>query len=153
MKKILTGVAILGFLMTGPAFAAKYFKWTDAKGVTHYSETPPPPETADARDISTVKVQTKLPSDSERATEQLEKQRAEAAKATQKASGTPAPAPAVDKSQYAERCKKLQDNLKAMEEHAQVREQDEKGEYRVLTDEEKTARMDATKREIKGFCD
>lgn len=158
MKKTLTCLALASLAMTGPAFAAKYFKWVDSKGVTHYSETPPP---SDATETSQVRVQTRLPSDSESAVERLQKQRAEALKGTSAAPGstpaagnTPATdAPKADKSQYAERCKQLRANLEVLQNSARIREENEKGEVRALTDEEKKQRMDDTQRQIKAFCE
>lgn len=149
MKKTLTCLALACLVTAGPAFADKYFKWTDAKGVTHYSDAPPPP---DAASTGEVKVTTRLPSDSESAVERLEKQRAETLK-NLNAPATAAVPAKVDKSQYAERCKQLRANLQTMQNSGRVKEQDEKGETRVLTEEEKKQRMDDAERQIKAFCD
>lgn len=151
MKKTLTCLALAGLVLSAPAMAAKYYKWTDARGVTHYSETPPPPEAVSSGEV---RVQTNLPSDSESAVERLEKQRAETLKnMNAPAAGAPAATPKVDKSQYAERCKQLRANLQTMQNSGRVKEQDEKGETRVLTDDEKKQRMDDAERQIKAFCD
>lgn len=149
MKKTLTCLALACLVTAGPAFADKYFKWTDAKGVTHYSDAPPPP---DAASTGEVKVTTRLPSDSESAVERLEKQRAETLKNLNAPATAAAPAK-VDKSQYTERCKQLRANLQTMQNSGRVKEQDEKGETRVLTEEEKKQRMDDAERQIKAFCD
>lgn len=153
MKKTLTCLALACLVTAGPAFADKYFKWTDAKGVTHYSDAPPPP---DAASTGEVKVTTRLPSDSESAVERLEKQRAETLKNlnTPPTGAMPAAAPPkTDKSQYAERCKQLRANLETLQNSARIREENEKGEVRALTDEEKQQRTEDTKRQIKGFCE
>lgn len=138
------------------AEAAKFYKWTDDQGATHYTVERPP---AGAKAIE-VHVKTSSVTDAE------EPQPAAAAKAK----AAPAKPKVDDKGktkgkdekaetspkgpeQYAEKCKGLRENLKAMEEHARVKETTDSGEVRVLTDEEKNARMDETKREIKGFCE
>lgn len=149
-------VALLGAaLLASPVMAGQFYKWTDEQGVTHYSEEPPPQA---AKNAAEVKVQTRTPSGTAAAVENLQKQRdasnkaaADAAKGKTTAAGTP-PAKA-DKSQYAERCKQLRANLATMESHGRVSEPDEKGEKRVLSDEEKNKRMDETKRQIKAFCE
>lgn len=137
------------------AEAAKFYKWTDEQGATHYTVEPPP---AGAK-ASEVRIKTSSVTDAE------EPQPAPAgAKATPakskgddkaKARGKDEKTEATPKGpeQYAEKCKGLRENLKAMEEHARVKETTDTGEVRVLTDEEKTARLDEVKREIKGFCE
>lgn len=153
MKMTTTGAALLGaLLMASVAAAAQFYKWTDEQGVTHYSEDPPPKS---ATGTSEVKVQTRLPSDSDEAVSNLQKQRDETLKASDKAKED-ATKSKVDVSKapekYAEKCKTLQANLQAMQEHGRVKETDDKGEVRVLTDEEKNNRMDETQRQIKAFC-
>lgn len=153
MKK-LTIAALFGALLATPVMAAQFYKWSDEQGVTHYSESPPP-ETA--KGATEVKVQTRTPSGSEAAVENLQKQREAATKSLtdaekKKTPGKTSPAKA-DKSEYAERCKKLQANLATMESSGRVSEPDENGEKRYLTEEEKNKRMDDTRRQIKAYCD
>lgn len=132
------------------AEAAKFYKWVDEHGTTQYTAAPPP---AGAKS-SEVRVQVKPGS---------------ATPATPAAAAAPGKAKADDKAkakgqeqkadagkgpeQYAEKCKGLRANLQAMEEHGRVKEMTESGEARVLTDEEKNARLDETRREIKAFCE
>lgn len=136
------------------AEAAKFYKWTDEQGATHYTVEAPP---AGAK-ASEVRIKTSSVTDAE------EPQPAAAAGAKAapakakgddkaKAKDEKAEAAPKDPAQYAEKCKGLRANLKAMEEHARVKETTDSGEVRVLTDEEKNARMDETRREIKGFCE
>lgn len=150
MKK-LTIAALFGALLAAPVMAAQFYKWTDEQGVTHYSESPPP-ETA--KGATEVKVQTRTPSGSEAAVENLQKQREAATKSLTDAEKKKTPASPVktDKSEYAERCKKLQANLATLENSGRVSEPDDKGEKRYLTDEEKNKRMDDTRRQIKAYC-
>lgn len=154
MKK-LTVAALLGSLLAAPVMAAQFYKWTDENGVTHYSENPPP---ATAKSATEVKVQTRLPSGADAATQSLQKQRESSSKANADATkgkqGNTTTAPAKeDASKNAERCKRSRENLAAMEEHGRVSETDDKGEKRVLSDEEKNQRMDEARRLIKAFCE
>lgn len=154
MKTLTMTAALLGALFATPVLAAQYHKWTDENGLTHYSDTPPP---VTAKNTAEVKVQTKLPSGSATATEQLQKQREAASKNLSDQNKTTAQeastAAKVDKSEYAERCQQYKSNLEAMESHGRVTETDSKGEKRVLTDDEKNKRMDETRRQIKAFCE
>ncbi len=150
MKMTPALAAFLGTLLLASPAMAQIYKWTDEKGVTHYSADPPP---ANASNASQVKVQTRLPSDSEAATQNLEKQRAESRKAAEAGGEKPTTPAKQPPEKYAERCKNLQENLKTMQEHARIKLTDEKGEVRMLTDEEKQAKLDDTQRQIKAFCE
>jgi hypothetical protein len=162
MKMTTALAACFGMMLTSSvACAGQFYKWTDAQGVTHYTEEPPP---ASATGASEVKVSTKLPSGSQPAAAATAKKPGDkggksGATATGKKDGkTPAAGdkPAADDKvpgQYAEKCKTLQANLQAMQEHARVKVADEKGETRVLTDEEKQSQLDETQRSIKAFCE
>ncbi|MFP5430518.1 MAG: DUF4124 domain-containing protein [Gammaproteobacteria bacterium] len=154
MKK-LTTLALLGALLAAPAMAAQFYKWTDENGVTHYSEAPPPES---VKGSTAIKVPSRQPSGAETAAQNLQKQREAALKALdeagKKGASTTAPAAAKDnKEQYAERCKQLKANLAVMENSGRVSEKDDKGEKRFLTEEEKTKRLEDTRRQIKAFCE
>lgn len=152
MKK-LTTLALLGALLAAPAMAAQFYKWTDENGVTHYSETPPPDS---VKSSTAIKVPSRQPSGAETAAQNLQKQREAAIKALDEAGKKGATAPAAgkdNKEQYAERCKQLKANLAVMESSGRVSEKDDKGEKRILTEEEKAKRIEDTRRQIKAFCE
>lgn len=151
---------LLGSLSLSTVAAAdQFYKWTDAQGATHYTVEPPPKTAASAAEV---KISTKVPSGSSAAASNLEKQRGDAAKKlVDKALGKdkdgktdPAAAKTDGKvpAEYAERCKTLQGNLQAMQEHGRVKMTNEKGEVTYLSDEEKQKQMDDTQRQIKAFC-
>lgn len=143
------------------AHAAKFYKWTDEKGVTHYTVDPPPP----GAKSSEVRIKTSSYSDAEEpapaAGTPLNKKAAgtgkgDAAKGKANAGATgkkedKAVPPAPER--YAERCKTLRTNLETIQAHAQVRETDPSGETRMLSNEEKTARTEDLQREIKAYCE
>lgn len=162
MKMTTALAACFGMMLASSvACAGQFYKWTDAQGVTHYTEEPPP---ASATGTTEVKVSTKLPSGSQAPADTTKKPADKAGKGAATATGkktdgkTPAAGdkPAADDKvpgQYAEKCKTLQANLQAMQDHARVKVADEKGETRVLTDEEKQSQLDETQRSIKAFCE
>lgn len=52
-SRLLPGlVAGLCLVLATPAFAAKVYQWKDAKGVTHYSDSPPPDQVIKGRNVS-----------------------------------------------------------------------------------------------------
>jgi hypothetical protein len=158
MKTTITLAALLGFLLiTTPVNASEqFYKWTDAQGATHYTTDPPPKNINNATEV---KIGTKLPSGSQEASEP---KKADTAKADPKAekkdkeknkdstasktSNTKPPA------QYAEKCKQLQGNLQALQDHPLVKETNDKGDVTVLGGDEKQSRLDETQRQIKAFC-
>lgn len=156
MKTTASLAAFLGtLLLAASAQAAQFYKWTDEQGVTHYSADPPPKSVGNA---SEVKVKTRLPADSEAAGSKLEKQRTDAKKADKAAPAAPkkedsATAAKPGPERYAEKCKNLQSDLKAMQEHARISVADDKGEVRTLTEEEKQQRIDDAQRQVKAFCE
>jgi hypothetical protein len=157
MKKTLPLIACLSLILAAPAMlgAAKFYKWTDAQGVTHYSEGPPPES---SRNASEVKVPTRLPSGSPapanapKAAASPAKKDGKADKKEGKVSEKSEEA-AAGNERYAERCKQLRTNLQTMQEHARIKVSDEKGESRVLSDEEKNNQLDDIQRQIKAYCE
>lgn len=45
-------VLILACLSAAPALAQQVYSWTDANGTQHFSDTPPPPNTASAKKLT-----------------------------------------------------------------------------------------------------
>lgn len=161
MKKTIALASLLALALgASAAHAAKFYKWTDDKGVTHYTIDPPP---AGAKS-SEVRIKTQSYSDAEEAAPAAPGKAAGAGKpAAAKDKPAAAPAKAGGKKEeaavppaperYAERCKSLRTNLETIQAHAQVRETDDKGETRMLTNEEKSARTEDLQREIKAYCE
>lgn len=158
MNKTIALASLLALALGVPAAeAAKFYKWTDDKGVTHYTIEPPP---AGAKS-SEVRIKTRSYSDAE------EPVPAAAGKGPKPAPGASgqraAPAkPDAAKEQkadtrtpekYAEKCKNLRANLQSMQEHARVKVQEGGGEPRLLTDAEKNSRLEDTQRELKAYCE
>jgi hypothetical protein len=165
MKKTIALASLLALAVgASAAHAAKFYKWTDDKGVTHYTIDPPP---AGAKS-SEVRIKTQSYSDAEEtmppapgtpkgkpagagkaAPSKAKPETGTAKDAGKKEEKAVPPAP----ERYAERCKTLRTNLATIQAHAQVRETDDKGETRMLSSEEKSARTEDLQREIKAYCE
>lgn len=156
MKTTTTLLTCLGLLIaTSPANAAKFYKWTDAEGATHYSADPPP----DSVKASEVRVKTKSSYEGEPAAPATPQKDATAPAATKdgkadagkgeekKAENGSAP------GRYAEKCTKLKADLQTLQESPRVKVTDAKGESRTLSEEEKVTQIDETQRQIKAFCE
>ncbi|PTQ88217.1 DUF4124 domain-containing protein [Agitococcus lubricus] len=161
MKKTLITISLFTSVMFNAHAGDQFFKWVDEKGVTHYSQSPPDDTTK--LKTQTVNVSTRVPSDSANAITNLEKQRSAAKakldedkkdskegvkKVGEKMAANDAP------EQYKERCAKLKQDASALSDKGgRIRIQDEKGEVRTLSEEERTSKLDETNRSIKAFCE
>lgn len=166
MKKTHSFLACLALavLATSAQAGSKFYKWTDAQGVTHYTAEPPP---STVKGASEVKVRS----------QQLPEEAADAATSAQEAGNNAQKTDTKGKDQdqakskekekdkeqkkegaagnerYAERCTKLNADLDTMKTHTQIRVSDGKGEAKLLSDEEKNAKQDEVQRQIKAFCE
>ncbi|WP_115717425.1 DUF4124 domain-containing protein [Gallaecimonas mangrovi] len=116
------------------------YRWQDNKGNVHFSQQPPPGINATAVHINAPKPSSTPPSP------------------PASALATPATEPGKD-SQLAnlaarmkEACTKAQENLKTLTTFDRVRMVNEKGEYEVLTDEQKAAQIAQYRQQIKTSC-
>jgi hypothetical protein len=143
-------IAILaGFMLALPVEATIY-KWTDENGQTVYSETPPPKGTAGTR----LKEAPPPPVDPNAAMETL-RNRAEAFGKRQEGRDKQE----NEKQQSAERdkqnqenCKQLRNNLQILTTNNQVREKTGEGDYTVLGEEQRQARIRETRERIQKEC-
>lgn len=162
-RQIIIGflAALSGVVMTSVTHADIY-KWTDASGIPHFSDSPP----TQGKDIQAVKVKNHPSSDADTSIkklnqareDQVQQDKANKADSTKKSqvtakAGDKADQQPKDSGKYKEKCTQLTNNLKVMNEHGRIREQDSTtGESRYLSDEEKNDRLDQTQREIKAYC-
>jgi hypothetical protein len=110
VNKILI-VALIG--LTGIAQAADLYKWTDDKGVTHYSDTPPPGHADAAR----VRVNAGVSDDQAAAAAANAAASADANKPKDAAKPAPAPGAALDR---AAACEQARSNLNLLQSKYQV---------------------------------
>ncbi|HEX4869740.1 MAG TPA: DUF4124 domain-containing protein [Moraxellaceae bacterium] len=162
MKKAPYCLALLTLaLAASTAEAAKFYKWTDADGVTHYSADPP---AEGAGKASEIRVKSRPATDNTPAAAtpaagaaaggaaaSTGKDKADAGKDKKKDEATKATG--KEPAQYAEKCKQLRQDLQTIQEHERIKTRDANGEVKVLSDDEKNARLDATQREIRAYCE
>jgi len=138
---IISRFTLLGAILTtlvcisSAQAAGKFYKWTDDKGVVHYGENPPNPDDA-------TKVNVHVGRSSDEAVEALDEQRKDKEVATKQASADAEKQKVEDENAriMQENCKIYQQNLSTLKASSRIREKDEKGNYRYLTDEEKAAK-------------
>lgn len=133
------------------AMAAKYYKWVDEDGVTHYSAQPPKKGEGEI-----IRVKSGQSSDKDSAMKRLEERRAKLQQDADKRNNPKSdPQEEADKRNAEinkKRCESFRKNLKIMTENSRVRMLDEKGESRVLPEEERQKKIKEAKDFIQENC-
>ncbi|WP_038141650.1 DUF4124 domain-containing protein [Thiothrix lacustris] len=142
-KAILTPAVVLVILFIAPNVSAEMYKWTDARGETHYTQTPPPPDAKgknieDDIRLSTGKLGNTLPEQASKATgkDDMEQARKAGEKSDQK---------------HRDFCAQQEAALKQMTANALIKWKDDKGE-RFLTAEDKITKMKEMQSNIDSMC-
>lgn len=137
MRILPTAILTLAVCCAATASATEVYRWTDEKGVTHYSDTPPNHARYERVNVRTGKADS----------------RAEAEPEAEAADATPPPAqPQVDPAVRAERCATAQRNLAMLRSNIEVTVEIE-GQTHVLTAEEREQRVAQNERAVATHCD
>lgn len=156
MNKHLITISIFGLFAIAAEAGQDFYKWVDDRGITHYSQSPPESMNKDSK-VETVNVRTRVPMGSEQAIADLEKKRAEAAKAREgdaKKDAGKQNAANVDAKQRElnkANCEQWKKDLDVLQ-RANVREDDGKGNVKTMTEEDKKKRLEQTQKNIKDYC-
>jgi len=144
MKRLGLALGIAAVLLAGNAVAKEYFKWTDDKGVTHFTKTPPkdrPSESvntyAGSSTVYDPTAATATTAEGKTEKDQLEKTKEEEQKT---------------RAQKEEKCKRVAEQQKTLGERSRVRMVDKEGNERVLSPEEQKQKLDEMKKFIEENC-
>jgi hypothetical protein len=144
---IARALVCLALALALPA-AAQMYKWVDEKGVTHYTETPPPdrkstkveirpsPPAARASDASESWKERDLEFRTRRVEKEEEKERAERNAAARK-----------------DRCRRSREALDDLQNRAAIYRLDDRGERVYLEDIERTREIEVWRARAKENCD
>ncbi|MGB3623938.1 DUF4124 domain-containing protein [Ketobacter sp. MCCC 1A13808] len=137
-QRFLLPVAILATMMlASPLHAAKFFKWVDDQGVTHYGENPPDTETA-----QTINVKSGASSDQQQAVDNLEAMRKSSSETKELSrEDKNAEIERRNKAIMAQNCKDQQRNLGQLKANRRVKETGTDGEIRFLDEAEIASRI------------
>ena len=141
---------MLSFSLGGStAIAAKYYKWVDEDGVTHYSAQPPA-----AGQGEVIKVKSGASSDKESAMKRLEERRAKLEQDKLSEAEREAQEEAKRQNQKAmeEQCEQYRKNLTVMTQNPRVKLIGADGEARMLPEEERQQRMEKARKFIEENC-
>lgn len=142
-RNVLKVVAtLLSLSLATVAVAEEMFKWTDDKGVLHYTQTPP-----EGREFEIIQV---AENDSRGSASSASRTRPP--EAEEPASRIPK----TDVERYIatrnNNCELAKRNLNTLTNVARIRVSDGVGGERLLTDKEKSEKVALTKEQVKSFC-
>jgi len=107
------------------ADASEIYQWTDARGVTHYSETPPPAGTA---------YQTRRITDSGASTQAA------------------APAPVQQAEEANPQCATARSNIEVLRGEGPVHQEDGSGNTRELDPDERANQLELAQAAVRAYC-
>lgn len=131
-----------------PAEAQKMYKWVDEKGVTHFSENPPPDGVKGGQQIEVKPIQSDRP-----AADNWRQKEAEARERRAKQGVADEQARRQEASQRAGRCRQAQRTVDTMTNSSRVYRLNAKGERVWMEESEKSAELAEARREIARYCD
>lgn len=150
-----TAVPLYGKLWSVPIFvlaalgasAQTMYKWVDEKGVTHFSEYPPPDGNKNARKIEV------KPIPSDRAASDNWRQREQESKQLRARKGAEEEgARKQEEAQRAQACRAAQRKADTMKNYARVFRLDEKGERVYYEEKEREAALADAQRDMAKYC-
>ena len=144
MRTPLTLLLLFLFMSSTSVMATKLYKWTDEKGNVHYGQTKPtdykairvnapPPPPSDAPDLNKPFAEKILGKGGDQ-------------------SSSPAPSTDMDPDIKASQCAKARNNLTNLQNNSRVRVQNPDGSVRLLTDDEKQAKLKESQKQIDYYC-
>jgi hypothetical protein len=142
MRRLSIAIALL---LVAPLVSAQVYKWTDAKGTTHYSETPPPTGTKYSQvTVSGSDEPASSGSSSASAT-------AEAAPASSSSQGSNNQPMADTPENRAKMCASLKANMATLQGSGPVVMQNG-GQQQVLNADQRKQQLDATQSTYSQYC-
>jgi hypothetical protein len=133
------------------ALAGQIYKWTDAEGKVHYgSEKPADTATAEQMKVNTSR--TGVDTGTEALDDLKQKADDEAEKIKEEGIPPQPPVPSLPMKEVKQRCQQAKNDLLVIQSRAQLRERNEKGEIRYVSDKEKQQRIKAAKQQVREYC-
>ena len=128
---------------------ATVYKWKDEKGVTHYTENPPPDS---VKKVETLQVKSRASSDATSSIDQLNKDRDRSEQSQSEKKTVDEGKSEARNEKYKEKCDRLKKDQGLINSGATIRLKEGDNE-RVLSEQEKQDRLDQTQRELKAYCE
>ena len=141
------------FIFTSSSIAGGIYTWTDKQGEVHYGDRVPQEFKKNA---STLKRHySRAPSAKTKASVNTLQQKLDKLNNRKKLHAEQeesAQKTLAEKNQLKKNCDLARSNLSTIQKRSRVRVKEENGDYRMLSDEEKTKKESALKKQIEKFC-
>lgn len=138
----------LALLLVAPLATAQVYKWTDAHGTTHYSETPPPVGTKYSQ--VTVSSDTSTPAASDNAAPAASSGSAAAdSGAAQNSNGGSQPDTPENRAKL---CSSLTSNIRALQASGPVVMTGSGGQQELLNADQRKQQLDASQSQFNQYC-
>lgn len=156
-KWILAIIPLISFLAIESSYAQSFYKWTDDKGATHYTQTPPPKK-ATPKTVQKILVNTHTPQDSTNAIKSLNDQSTKNLKttadeeaATDKAKLNTA-AENERRNKNSTVCQQIKTNQALLQTGQRTHTMDINGNRSYLTEEQKAAQINQQATQLNNDC-
>ncbi|MBE1158835.1 DUF4124 domain-containing protein [Dyella acidiphila] len=138
----------LALLLVAPLATAQVYKWTDAQGTTHYSESPPPVGTKYSQvTVSGADQPVSAPSGSDAAAP------APSSSGTaQNSDGAPAGMMVDNPANRAKLCATLKNSINTLQGAAPVVMQGSGGQQQLLNPDQRKQQLDASQSQFQQYC-
>ncbi|WP_461483108.1 DUF4124 domain-containing protein [Porticoccus sp.] len=146
---------LLALALCLPLHAAKIYKWQDENGSWHYSETPPLEGTPETIKLKSKKSDSELSEEGEEemSADSEEQEKGEEEQKEKQPLPKSPEIVAAENARKAENCEKAKKNLDSLTHRTHIRYDDEeKGEQRYLTEEERQDWLKKSRDQVKEFC-
>ena len=147
---LLTALGVVLLSGTATAASGQIYKWVDEAGNVHYGSQKPVDSSVEKVDVNTSMTGVN------RGAEALDKLKQAADDEAQKVKeqGIPAqpPVPSLSMKEVKRRCQVARQDLATIQSRGQLRERDEKGNTRYISEQEKQQRIKQAKKQIREYC-
>jgi hypothetical protein len=142
-------ILAIAMVVAAPAFAGTMYKWKDEKGVTHFSEDPPPggkAEKIDVRPVPPSSIPPPPPRPQDLRTREIELRQKREGKERDEQKAQQAA------RQREERCLRAQRNLDVLQRQRPVYSVDKQGNRVYVEDQQRAAEIEDTRKAIAENC-
>lgn len=148
VRQLASIIIIISSLSYSMMSIAQVYKWTDADGTTHYTQTPPP------KDIEAIKIKSPPPVDTESANEELrlKKKRLDKTREQRLKHAEKREKEEQEKKLADQNCQRARARL-ATYQKPRVNLVDEAGNYTKITEEERLSELTKSKDLVDEHCD
>jgi hypothetical protein len=137
---------VLALLLVAPLATAQVYKWTDAQGTTHYSESPPPVGTKYSQ--VNVSTDTSSPAASDNASPAASSSSASTNGSSQDGSTSQPDTP----ENRAKLCASLSANIKTLQNSGPVVMTGSNGQQQLLNSDSRKQQLDASQSQFNQYC-